>query len=502
MTRDTNPRRRGGNKKRGKGPRGGPGRGPRDAEGKGKGDDGRKPRGPGARAIAARVVRGTLEGRGAARTLLDRAIEEASEKRHSLRVGLTTELVYGTIRNLGTLDMLLDACAKKGLRKVEDSVLAHLRIAAYQLVFLDNVPAAIAVNEAVSAVGVRSHVRGFVNGVLRKLGRLVTRRTPDDMPPLGVPSTRRLPGRVGGWIVLSDPLLPAAEQDPGGWLAAAASLPLTLATRWVETHGLDGALEIARAQNAPPPVFLRVNTLRGTREEVLALLEREGSPGREGGRPESVVLGGGLSAGGFNPLWAGLATVQDETAMAVAPLLDPKPGERVVDLCAAPGSKTTHLAQLMNDEGRIDALDIDAGRLAKVDEAAGRLGLKCIRTALVDPNDPRPEDGPADCVLADVPCSNTGVLRRRVEVRWRLSALRLPELLELQARLLDRAVDLVRPGGRVVYSTCSIEHAENGAQVEALLARRDDVRLESEQSRMPTRGGGDGGYTALLTRLG
>ena len=499
MNNDTNPRRRGGNKKRGRGGRGGPGKGPRgkpDSRG-----DARKPRGPSARAIAARVVRGTLEGRGAARTLLDRALEEAAEKGQSLRVGLMTELVYGTIRNLATLDLLLDACAKKGLRKVEDSVLAHLRIAAYQLVFLDNVPAAIAVNEAVSAVGVRSHVRGFVNGVLRKLGRLVTRRTSDDTPPLGVPSTRRLPGRDGGWIVLSDPLLPAVEQEPDRWLASAASLPLSLAARWIETHGLEGALEIARAQNAPPPVTLRVNTLRSTRDEVLALLTREGTPGREGGRPDSVVLGGGLSAGGFDPLWAGMATVQDETAMAVAPLLAPKPGERVVDLCAAPGSKTTHLAQLMNDEGWIDALDVDAGRVAKIDQAAARLGIKCIHTALVDPNDPRPEEGPADCVLADVPCSNTGVLRRRVEVRWRIGALRLPELLKLQARLLDRAVDLVRPGGRVVYSTCSIEHAENGAQVEALLGRRDDIRLESEHSQMPTRGGGDGGYTALLIRL-
>lgn len=471
-----------------------------------KGGAGRGGQRPDVRRLAAGIVRGVLERRGAARTHLERAFERRDLGDRDR--ALLTELVYGTIRHLGSIDALLTRCSKKGLGKVEEQVLAAMRIGAYQLLFLDHVPDAVAVNEAVAAAGRRQHVRGFVNGILRNLKRAIAGRAPAcelcDLPsgfPLDCPPSRRLVARDGGWVVLREDLLPGVEPDPAAWLSAAASLPHGLAATWVERYGLEGALVVARAQLAPPPLFLRVNLLRGTREAFLAELEEAGvSAAVSPLRPEGLRVQGGWR----DALAAGRATVQDETAMRVAPFLSPRPGERIVDLCAAPGGKSCHLAELMHDEGIIDALDVEPSRVARIEAAVARLGLGSVRPALVDPDDPRPparaDERPIDGVLVDAPCSNTGVLRRRVEARWRLPALDRIPLHALQARLLDRAVELVRPGGRLVYSTCSIDPAENGAQVRALLERSPTLTLEAEEEVLPRLDGGDGGYMARIGR--
>ena len=488
---------RGGGRARGKGRGGRPRGGGRGGPG-GKGPKGPKPDAESrVREQAGKIVRGVLAGRGAARTHLERALE-----RPELRPGdegLLTELVYGTIRMVATLDRLLDACARKGLRKVEEATLNHLRVAAYQLVFLEHAHAAIAVDAAVRCAGRRDHVRGFVNGLLRGLQRAIAGRHPEDAPPAGVPLSRRLPGRDGGWVSFTRDLLP--EQEGPAYLAAATSLPYSLAEAWVEEHGFATALELARASNAPPPLALRVNLLRATRDEVLAELREAGREVRPLETPAGLVLEGGLGEAGYALLWAGKLTVQDETHQSVAPLLEPQPGQRLVDLCAAPGGKATHLAELLGDEGRVDALDVEAERVARITSAASRLRLGSLHPALTDPEDPRPPaevEAPVDGVLVDVPCSNSGVLRRRVEVRWRLERLDWPPLLALQARLLDRALELVRPGGAVVYATCSVDPRENQAQVQAALERHPGVVLEQSHTHLPSREGGDGGYAARL----
>jgi 16S rRNA (cytosine967-C5)-methyltransferase len=190
--------------------------------------------------------------------------------------------------------------------------------------------------------------------------------------------------------------------------------------------------------------------------------------------------------------------VQDETAQRVAAFVQPRPGERVVDLCAAPGGKVSHLAELMQDQGRVDALDIDDDRLVKVRDVVKRFDLKTVVVGRSD----APLEGapPIDRVLVDAPCSNTGVLRRRVEARWRVADVDWDELARVQTQLLDRALELVRPGGVVVYSTCSIEATENEDRVQALLARRPEVKLDAQESILPQRGGGDGGYMARLVK--
>jgi 16S rRNA (cytosine967-C5)-methyltransferase len=193
---------------------------------------------------------------------------------------------------------------------------------------------------------------------------------------------------------------------------------------------------------------------------------------------------------------AGWFSVQDESALRVAQALAPEPGWIILDLCAAPGGKTTHLAELMRDQGSIVACDIDEGRLRTVQTLAGRLGVSCIRTHLLDPRRPVVPSGPFDAALVDVPCSNTGVLGRRPEVRWRLRPEELPYLTRLQGQLLRTALGRVKSGGVVVYSTCSIEPEENRALVQSVL-KETRVRLEAEEESVPGRPA-DGGYWARL----
>lgn len=480
----------------GRGPDRGPGGGPtRAGPARGRGRGGRES----PRRRAAALVGQVLEGRGLAREHIDRAASGSGLSPDD--VGLLTELVYGTVRRVATIDAVLDGLAKGGVGRVDEELLAHLRVATYQLLFLDRVPPAVAVSEAVEAAGA-PHLRGFANGVLRAVGRAVLRRVAEEAPPDGVPWTRCLPGRDGGWVVLGRDLLPDATRDPASWLAAAASFPRSVAAAWIERSGLQGALQLARAHDSTPPIALRANVLRGGRDALIERLRAAGVEAAPGEPPAAIRLGGLLPAAARALVDEGLATVQDETAMRVAAFLEPRPGERVVDLCAAPGGKATHLAELMGDRGRVDALDVEAERLALVEASARRLGLTSVRCTLAVDGDPRPpaDEAPIDRVLVDAPCSNTGVLRRRVEARWRLATIDWRALDDVQGRLLERALELVRPGGVVVYATCSIEPRENEARVRALLERRKDVALEAEAAVQPAVGGGDGGYMARLRR--
>jgi 16S rRNA (cytosine967-C5)-methyltransferase len=197
----------------------------------------------------------------------------------------------------------------------------------------------------------------------------------------------------------------------------------------------------------------------------------------------------------------GWFTVQDESAMRVGTALAPEPGRTVLDLCAAPGGKTTHLAELMRDGGRVVACDVDGERLRNVEALARRLGLTSIETRRVAAGDEGVPEGPFDAALVDVPCSNTGVLGRRPEARWRLRPGDLDHLVRLQRRLLLAAAGRVRPGGVLVYSTCSIEPEENCGVVQAVLQERGELRLEAEGESVPGRPA-DGAYWARLRRLG
>jgi 16S rRNA (cytosine967-C5)-methyltransferase len=320
----------------------------------------------------------------------------------------------------------------------------------YQLLFTAH-PAYAVVNEAVNLTK-QSKYRGFaglVNGVLR--------------------SYLRRKGKL---------TLPAFEEDPIGHLTLVHSHPRWMVERWVQRWGKETVHRLVEANNTPAPLSIRTNTLLLSREELLALFADAGIEAAPVTTlPEAVRLQSGRDITN-TPWWqAGYYYIQDEASMLVAHLLAPQPGERIADLCAAPGGKTTHLAQLMENNGRIYAIDQYPHKTELITENARRLQIKIIATVTGDARNWRPPH-PLDAVLLDAPCTGTGVLRRRPDIRWRRQSTDLQALVILQEALLNHAASLLKPEGRLVYSTCSIEFEENEAQIRKFLATHPDFKVE------------------------
>ena len=300
-------------------------------------------------------------------------------------------------------------------------------------------------------------------------------------------------------------VFPPPETDLPGYITAAFGLPAWLVTRWSARFSPDQMLQMAKWFDLRQPLSLRANPLKTTRDELLAKMRQAAAAEpttllEAGDRPESIRYEGPFRIVDLPGFADGHFTVQDETAMSAAALLAPQPGERVLDLCAAPGTKTTHLAELMNGEGSIVATDVDLGRLRRIEENADRLGFSSMIQPLVIREDlSELPEGPFDAILIDVPCSNTGVLGKRPEVRSRITPEDIDELAATQKRLLSAAATLVAPGGRIVYSTCSVEPEENSGVVSQFLQKSTDFELVETQEFIPG-DPSDGGYQVLLRR--
>jgi 16S rRNA (cytosine967-C5)-methyltransferase len=361
---------------------------------------------------------------------------------------LATELVYGTLRWQRWLDWQLDRVSRRPTAELPAWLRALLRSGAYQLAFLDRVPARAVVHDAVElAKRRRPHgVPRFVNAVLRALAGLPR--------PWPAPSS--------------------ADGDPVETLALQVSAPTWLLRRWIAREGEAEAAALARALNEAPPLVLRVNTLQTTRAALIAALRAAGA-GVEPGRftPEALRVTGAGDPRALPPLRAGWCAVQDEAAILVGHALGPAPGETVADVCAAPGSKTTHLAQLMENRGRILATDPHPARLARLRAACRLLGATIVEARAEGVDGLAREVGPVcDRVLVDAPCSNLGVLRRNPDAKWRRRETDLAGLAATQSAILDAAARLVRPGGVLLYATCSLEPEENEAVVAGLRDRQ------------------------------
>lgn len=431
-----------------------------------------------------------------AKELLEHELERSGFSRRDR--DLTTELAYGMLRRRGSLDHALAAFSSLPLRKIQPRVLEILRLGAYQLLFLDKIPPSAAVNEAVRiAKSVSSKgAAGFVNGCLRSLARAIVAKgeEPGDDP------RNALPLGDGGYCLFDRPLLPSPTRSLAGYLAAAHSLPLWLVRRWLRHYGEGTARELCESANATPPIVLRVNRLRTTQQALVDELIAGGRWARPEGSGH-VIVGHSGALADLRALRDGACTVQGIAASAAAPLLDPQPGERILDVCSAPGSKACQLAELASDQAAVVALDFSPRRQRQTRENAQRLGLRSVRPVVADGLAcERLFREPFDGVLVDVPCSNTGVLARRVESRWRLTEGRLGKLAELQWRLLAAAAQVVRPGGRLVYSTCSLEPEENEQVVERLLRERSDYEMAESRTILPSDTKDDGGHIALLRR--
>ncbi len=404
-----------------------------------------------------------------------------------------TQLVFGVVRRAGTLDTLLKPYIRIPLHAVEPRVWDVLRLGAFQLVFLTHVPPHAAVHETVELAGYigAMKAKGFINGVLRRVSELVT----NDFT--AKPSSHAVPVEKD-YRRLTQPVLPNPATDAPGYFAAAFSFPQWLANKWLDRYGLEECTRLGFWFNAPPPLWIRVNKLRTNRENyrlALAAALIEAEPGEH---PQSLRLTENHSIRDLPGYAEGDFAVQDHSSMLVASALGAQPGMRILDVCAAPGGKTSHLMELMDNRGHITACDIEAKRLETVTTLCQRLRLQGIETVTLREDEPPPQ-GPFDAAIVDVPCSNTGVIGRRPEVRWRLKPNEFQYLIRLQTRLLIEAIERVKPGGAVVYSTCSIESDENEGVVNAVRRGMRGVVVEAEHRSAPGKPS-DGGYWARLRR--
>jgi 16S rRNA (cytosine967-C5)-methyltransferase len=409
--------------------------------------------------------------------------------------GLATELACGVVRRFATLDAILRKLVARPLDQVEPPLLTILRLGVYQIALLDGVPQHASVHETVELTKRLGRMRwsGFVNGVLRGATRLIGGEIATE------PSARTVPVSDGRFRQLTDDVFADPERDPVHYFADAFSIPFWLGERWSKRMDSAELFRLGAWFNAPGRTLLRVNRLRTTCETLLDALHQAGITARQVDGFDAVALDGASQIDRLPGYDDGWFAVQDLSAMRAAIRLAPQPGQNVWDICAAPGGKTCHLAELMNNTGRILATDVRAERLELVEENRARLGAGIVETQLIDEGGLHLPPGPFDAILVDVPCSNTGVLGKRPEARWRITPDGITELNHVQQRLLDAALDRLAPNGRVVYSTCSIEPEENNELVARVLARRPNVRLVEEEFFLPGQPA-DGGYQALLVR--
>jgi 16S rRNA (cytosine967-C5)-methyltransferase len=382
---------------------------------------------------------------------------------------LCHELVLGVLRRQLFLDKISEHFSKRRVESLDAAVRIALRLGHYQLRFLTRIPASAAVNESVSLVRAArlSSATAFVNAVLRRAIR----------------EAEYDPG--------------ADVSDPLEKIAVQTSHPRWLVERWASSFGLEETVALARANNTMPPVSFRVVHMRAKEVEVLAKLKEAGATVEA-----SQIVKGAWRVSGATSLLremsgAGQIYLQDEASQLVADVMDVKRGEHVLDLCAAPGGKTTLMADRAGDSAFIVASDRSATRMATVMATRQSHGFENIRSVILDATQPLPFPPESfDKVLIDAPCSGTGTLRANPEIRWRLKPGDFERFAEQQKRILSRAVEVLKPRGRLVYSTCSVEGEEN----EEVIASLNQLKLLKTVRTWPQREGSDGFFMAVFEK--
>jgi len=398
----------------------------------------------------------------------DEAFHELAKNSHLSKedVALAFGLVYGGLRHRGNLDWRIDQLTNRPLRGLPTVVVMILRLGAYQILQLDRVPDSAAVNESVQlAKRVKGRDwTGVVNGVLRNM------------------------------IRQPEPPLPDPFDDPVQALAIRYSCPTWLVQRWIDRLGFQQAEHVCRQSMAIPPLTLRTNTLRCSREALIDRVQQEGlTPTRTEVSPFGLTVEkcGPLST--LRVLQEGYCYVEDEAAQLVPFLVDVQPGHRVLDACAAPGGKSTHMAALMNNQGELVAADRSSGRLQTLQENATRLGITNLHTLVTEWSKEVTSSSHVtsilepgfDRILVDAPCSGLGVLRRHPEAKWQKSAQRLPHHQEMQVNILRGVGPYLRPGGVLVYSLCSAEPEETTHVISRFCLDHPEFHQESAASFLP-----------------
>jgi len=454
-----------------------------------------------ARTIAMEVLNQFDPKRSYVAPILNKLLNETEQKQR------TTDLVLGTIRNRRAIDTVITEFSGKPINRIPDKVLNIIRIGTCELVYSPATALHSIVNEAVynaKTLAGKKQV-GFVNAVLRQITRSITNRQIElsKSNPRCMLCQSAKTGCEFGRDFLPDP-----ESSPVKHLSTVFSLPEWLVSDWLREFGKASTRRICLASNRKPSIYLRPNSLKTTTMDLIKIL-------RQGDIECEIVDSKGESSianqetniirvksprritelPGFVE---GLFTVQDITASQVVRILKPRPEWKILDLCAAPGVKTTQLAEITGDSATIIATDIDAVRLKKVRENVTRLDFKSIE--IVPYN--KIQNSKFDCILLDVPCSNTGVLAKRVEARYRITPAAIKKLVKTQSELLDFASSMLNQQGVICYSTCSIQKEENDNLIRDFLQRNRNFVLNSEKLFLPSAEGFDcdGGYTAILVK--
>lgn len=395
--------------------------------------------------------------------------ELAKARLDSRDAALASRLVYGTLQDQLLLDYYLSPFCARGLDKLEPRVLDILRLGAYQLLRMDKIPAMAAVNESVELTKRRCknpRTAGFVNAVLRNVDR-------------------------------NRHQLPTLPQDPMERLSVQYSHPLWLVREFAAQVGEEELEALLAADNAPAPITAQVNTLKISPQALVQRLEGEGVQATVHWLPDCLEL---ADTGNLEQLPAfreGLFYIQDPAAKLAVLAAKPQAGERVLDLCAAPGGKSFAAAIAMGGQGHILSRDVYPRKVDALAAAARRLGLSCIQTAVADATEE--VEGRFDLVIADVPCSGLGIIRKKPDIRYKDPA-QFAQLPPIQRAILENAAGAVAPGGRLLYATCTLRREENEDQVARFLAGRPDFALCAQETFWPHRRGADGFFYALLTR--
>jgi 16S rRNA (cytosine967-C5)-methyltransferase len=398
---------------------------------------------------------------------LDGILDEMSRNNANLSKrdrALFNALTYGILRWRGRLDYIISHFSNTPIKKIEPAILNILRLGLFQIIYLDRIPDSAAVNTAVelSKQAGFSRAAGFVNALLRKAA-----------------------------LNFSNIRFPAFEADPIASLSANQSLPVWLAHRWLNRFNQEALMTLCATINSIPPLTIRTNTLKTTRQKLIRSLEQtvkriEPTPHAPDGLS---VVNPNQSIDEFSAFKDGWLQVQDEAAQLVSLLLNPQPGESVLDACAGLGGKTGHIAQLMQNTGRITAMDKDESKLQKLELEMQRLGVSIVQLSCLDLDSLPVANQHAlfDRILLDAPCSGLGVLRRNPDIKWNSTEASLKRHAKRQKRFLDHLATMVKPGGILVYSVCSIEPEENEAVIDAFLKKHPEFVIDTNRGKLPER---------------
>jgi len=371
-----------------------------------------------------------------------------------------TDIVYGTMNRRLTVDYFIEKYSSIKIKKLSPWILNILRMGIYQLLFTDRIPVSAACNESVRLAKKYGHMASskYVNAVLRNIAR-----NKDNLP------------------------YPDKDSDLLTYLSVKYSHPQWMVEEWLKRFGEEFTEELLKANNSIPLFTVRVNTLKISKDSLAEILEKDGFEIENGKYlEEALIIKNPVSVQKMEAFKKGYFQVQDESSMLVAKVLDPKPGETVLDVCSAPGGKSTHIAQLTNNKGTVISRDIHEHKIKLIDEAKKRLGLDIIKTEVFDAV--TLDDGlieKADRVLVDAPCTGLSIIRRKPDIKWSRNSGDKKEITELQERILSTASKYVKKGGVLVYSTCTVEPEENEETVERFIKNNGDFYLEDITPLVP-----------------